>query len=86
MLNYIAKKGVIYFSFNTKINVCDNHHGFVDTNICPECGKIATDTYQRIVGFLTPSKSYSKERFKEFSARQWYDTAIEYGERSVIGD
>jgi ribonucleoside-triphosphate reductase len=86
MLNYIAKKGVIYFSFNTKINVCDNHHGFVDTDICPECGQVATDTYQRIVGFLTPSKSYSKERFKEFSARQWYDTAVEYGEHSVIGD
>ena len=86
MLNYIASQGVIYFCYNTKINVCKNHHGFVDSDICPECGEHACDTYQRVVGFLTPSKSYSKERFKEFSARQWYDTATMYGETSVIGD
>lgn len=86
MLNYIASQGVIYFCYNTKINVCKNHHGFVDTDICPECGEHACDTYQRVVGFLTPSKSYSKERFKEFSARQWYDTAIMYGETSIMGD
>lgn len=86
MLNYIASQGVIYFCYNTKINVCKNHHGFVDSGICPECGEHACDTYQRVVGFLTPSKSYSKERFKEFSARQWYDTAVMYGETSVMGD
>lgn len=86
MLNYIASQGVIYFCYNTKINVCKNHHGFVDSDICPECGEHACDTYQRVVGFLTPSRSYSKERFKEFSARQWYDTAVMYGETSVIGD
>ena len=86
MLNYIASQGVIYFCYNTKINVCKNHHGFVETDICPECGEKACDTYQRVVGFLTPSKSYSKERFKEFSARQWYDTAVMYGETSVMGD
>lgn len=86
MLNHIASQGVIYFCYNTKINVCEDHHGFVDSDICPQCGKHACDTYQRIVGFLTPSKSYSKDRFKEFSARQWYDTAVMYGETSVIGD
>jgi len=86
MLNYIASQGVIYFCYNTKINVCKNHHGFVDSDICPECGEHACDTYQRVVGFLTPSKSYSKERFKEFSAREWYDTAAMYGETSLIGD
>ena len=86
MLNYIASQGVIYFCYNTKINVCKNHHGFVGVDICPECGDPACDTYQRVVGFLTPSKSYSKERFKEFSAREWYDTATMYGETSIIGD
>lgn len=86
MLNYIASQGVIYFCYNTKINVCQNHHGFVDSDICPQCGERACDTYQRVVGFLTPSRSYSKERFKEFSARQWYETAAMYGETSVIGD
>lgn len=80
MLNKIAASGVIYFAYNTKINECKNHHGFVGTNICPVCGEGVYDTYQRIVGYLTPSRSYSKERFKEFNARQWY----EYGE--LVGD
>ena len=86
MLNYIASQGVIYFCYNTKINVCSNHHGFVGVDICPECGEEKSDTYQRVVGFLTPSKSYSKDRFREFSARQWYDTATMYGETSIMGD
>jgi ribonucleoside-triphosphate reductase len=86
MLNYIASRGVIYFCFNTKINVCKNHHGFVGMEICPECGEPVFDTYQRVVGFLTPSKSYSADRYKEFTARQWYDTAVIHGEGSVMRD
>lgn len=79
MLNKIADSGVIYFAFNTKINACKNRHGFVGTNICPTCGEPVEDTWQRIVGFLTPSKSYSKDRFEEFNARKWYDFAQEQG-------
>jgi ribonucleoside-triphosphate reductase len=73
MLNYIAKNGVIYFAFNSKINECKNHHGFVGANICPECGEGVFDTYQRIVGYLVPTRSYSKDRFKEFTTRKWYE-------------
>jgi len=73
MLNYIAQNGVIYFAFNSKINECKNHHGFVGTNICPECGEGVSDTYQRIIGYLAPTRSYSKDRFKEFNTRKWYE-------------
>lgn len=86
MLNYIAQKGVFYFAFNTKIGTCEEGHGFVGTDICPVCGKPKVDTWQRIVGFLTPSRAYSKDRFKEFSAREWYDSAVIHGERSIIKD
>ena len=75
MLNRIAQDGVIYFAFNTRINECENHHGFVGTDICPTCGKPVFDTYQRIVGYLTPTRSYSKDRFREFTTRNWYDYA-----------
>lgn len=75
MLNKIAKSGVIYFAFNTRINTCEEHHGFVGTDLCPTCGKPVIDTYQRIVGFLVPSKAYSKDRFREFNARKWYSYA-----------
>lgn len=74
-LNKIAKSGVIYFAFNTRICECENHHRFVGTDICPTCGEKVHDTYQRIVGYLVPTRSYSKYRFEEFNTRQWYDYA-----------
>ena len=86
MLNYIASQNVFYFAFNTRINTCKNRHAFVGTDICPECGEPVDDTWQRIVGFLTPSKSYSKPRKKEFGAREWYETAVIHGATSIIQD
>lgn len=75
MLNTIAQSGVIYFAFNTRINECKNHHGFVGTDICPTCGEPVYDTYQRIVGYLVPTRSYPKDRFREFNTRKWYEYA-----------
>jgi ribonucleoside-triphosphate reductase len=72
LLNKIAKEGVIYFAYNIKIATCENGHGFIG-NICPQCGGEVVDTFQRIVGYLTPSKSYSKQRKREFSERKWFD-------------
>ena len=74
-LNKIAQSGVIYFAYNTRINECKNHHGFVGTDHCPVCGEPVYDTYQRIVGFLVPTRSYSKDRFREFNTRQWFNYA-----------
>lgn len=73
VLNKIAQSGVIYFAFNTRINECKNHHGFVGTDICPVCGEGAQDTYQRIVGYLVPTRAYSSARKREFNTRQWYN-------------
>lgn len=80
VLNKIALSDVIYFAFNTRINECKNHHGFVGTDICPVCGEPVFDTYQRIVGYLVPTRSYSKDRKREFSTRQWYEYAQMVGE------
>lgn len=71
LLNYIADQGVIYFAFNLKINACKHNHGFYG-NTCPICGEPVETTYQRIVGFLTPAKTYSEARKKEFNKRVWY--------------
>lgn len=80
MLNKIADAGVLYFAFNTKLNECKNHHGFVGTDICPVCNSPVIDTWQRIVGFLQPVRHYSKDRKKEFSTRRWYSYANMKGE------
>lgn len=72
LLNYIAKSGVIYFAFNTKISACENTHGFYG-EVCPVCGKEKVDTFSRIVGYLVPTSQYSKERSNEYSERYWYN-------------
>lgn len=71
LLNYIADSGVVYFAFNLKISACRHNHGFYGET-CPTCGEKKVTTYQRIVGFLTPEKSYSRERSEEFALRDWF--------------
>ena len=70
LLNYIANQGVIYFAFNLKINTDNEHHSFT-TKTCPHCGSDATDTYQRCVGYLVPTKSWSEGRKRELTERDW---------------
>ena len=72
MLNYIASQGVIYFAYNTKISVCKNEHAFYGDK-CPRCGEPVADYYTRVVGFLTPVSSWSKERRAEYADRKWFD-------------
>jgi ribonucleoside-triphosphate reductase len=76
-LNKIANAGVIYFAYNARIGVCEDHHGFVGSDTCPVCGKPMIDQYTRVVGFLTRTGSWSKDRRKEFDARKWYEYASE---------
>lgn len=73
MLNLIAKEGVIYFAYNIKISACDDNHAFIGETC--HCGKPATETYSRIVGFLVPYSSFSKERKEEFDNRIWQEVS-----------
>jgi ribonucleoside-triphosphate reductase (formate) len=70
LLKELAKSGVKYFAFCTKISACKHNHGFYG-DICPVCGEPKVTTYQRIVGFLTPVRTYSEPRKKEFYMRDW---------------
>ena len=72
LLNYVAKQGVIYFAFNTKINVDEDQHAFIGTDICPRCGKPKVDTFQRVVGFYTKMGNWQDIRKKEGLARKYY--------------
>lgn len=71
LLNYIASQGVIYFAYNKQISICKDEHAFFGET-CPKCGKPKADTYCRVVGFLTPVSTYSKERKQEFNHRKWF--------------
>jgi len=64
--------GVTYFAFTTKINACEDNHAFFGS-VCPVCGKPVHTQYERIVGFYTPVKTWSKERKAENNLRLWHD-------------
>ena len=70
LLVELANQGVKYFAFCTRISACEQNHGFYG-EVCPICGKPKITTYQRVVGFLTPVRTYSKERKEEFYKRDW---------------
>ena len=70
MLNWVAQQGVTYFAFNGKVAQCKNFHSFYG-KVCPVCGEPVETEYTRIVGFYTPTKTYSKERKAEFNLREW---------------
>ena len=70
LTNYIADQGLTYFAFNTKIQSCEHNHAFFG-KICPVCGKPVYKEFTRIVGFLTPVNSWSKERKEEYKLREW---------------
>ena len=72
MLNWVADMGVTYFAFTTKINACEDNHAFFGS-VCPVCGKPVHTQYERIVGFYTPVKTWSKERKAENNLRLWHD-------------
>ena len=72
-LNYVAKSGVMYSAFTTKINVCKHRHASIGTKECPICGEPIVDQYARVVGFYTPTSNYQKIRKKEFDQRKWYN-------------
>ena len=76
MLNWVADMGVTYFAFTTKINACEDNHAFFG-DVCPVCGKPVHTQYERIVGFYTPVKSWSKERKEENEMRLWHDLNAE---------
>ena len=71
-LNYIASQGVFYFAFNPKILQCADHHAFMGTDHCPECGKSVENVYSRTIGYIRPRKAFSEHRRREFDLRRWH--------------
>lgn len=79
MTEYIADQGVTYFAFNTKIQACEDNHAFYGTT-CPVCGKPIATEYTRVVGFLTPVTTWTKERKAEYKMRKWEPVNVNFGD------
>ncbi len=70
VLNYMAAQGVVYFAFNLKIGVDNSGHTFTSKK-CPICGDSPIETYSRVVGYMTRTKSWSEMRQREYQERDW---------------
>ena len=74
LLCFAAKQGVVYFAFNYILSKCScGEITPSDIHICPKCGSGNIEHFTRVVGFLTPVKSWNAERRNEFHYRVRYD-------------
>ena len=64
LLEYAAKEGCQYFTFNIPNCQCDDC-GFIAKQpfeICPKCGSTHISLWDRIIGYLTKIKNWSEGR------------------------
>lgn len=69
-----AKQGVVYFAINFVLQLCENSHmNISNAEKCITCGSENLESYTRIVGYLTPVRSWNeKRRVLDFPNRQFY--------------
>lgn len=77
IIDYAIKVGCSYFTFNIPNTKCDKC-GFItkhNVDTCPKCGSDDLTKYTRVIGYLRPTKSFSKGRQIEEKQRTY--TSIE---------
>ena len=77
LLEFAAKNGCQYFTFNIPNCECDNC-GFIAKQpfeVCPKCGSTHVSLWDRIIGYLTKISNWSEGRQIEQKTRV-YDTNI----------
>jgi ribonucleoside-triphosphate reductase len=62
LIRSAVKKGVIYFAVNYTLQRCAKSHMSVGRGDKCYCGADIIETYQRVVGFLTATRTWNKTR------------------------
>ena len=73
LLEYAAQVGNNYITFNVPQTQCDDC-GFIAKHpfdVCPKCGSTHFTQWTRIIGYLRPTKTWSKERQSEGKNRMF---------------
>ena len=76
IIDYAIKVGCSYFTFNIPNTKCDKC-GFItkhNVDTCPKCGSEDLTKYTRVIGYLRPTKSFSKGRQIEEKQRTYTPT------------
>lgn len=78
LLEYAAKIGCTYLTFNIPNSECEDCGFITKTPIseCPHCGSKKINYYDRVIGYLTKIKNWSDGRQIEQKTRV-YDTLDE---------
>ena len=73
LLDFAVQEGTSYFTFNIPNSKCEDCGHIVKAPIhtCPKCGKENITWYTRIIGYLRPVTSFSKDRQIEASKRTY---------------
>ena len=73
VLNYAAKVGCSYFTFNIPNTVCNECGHITKHNLkkCPHCGSEDVDYLTRIIGYLKRVSNFSAPRRKEANSRHY---------------
>jgi len=71
LLNFAAKNGCSYLTFNIPMTECDDcgHIVNIPVSECPECHSKHINYATRIIGYLTKIKNWNSNRQKEFESR-----------------
>ena len=73
LLDFAAKEGTNYFTFNIPMSECSDCGHVVNAPIteCPKCHSKKIKYWTRIIGYLVCVNSWSSERQKEFTHRKY---------------
>jgi ribonucleoside-triphosphate reductase len=74
LLNVAVKKGCEYFTFNTKITICNECENIDKRTLytCPKCGSRDVDWATRVIGYLKKVSCFSEARQREHSLRHYH--------------
>ena len=77
LIDFAVQEGTSYFTFNIPNSKCDDCKHIVKAPIaeCPKCGSKNVTWYTRIIGYLRPISSFSKDRQIE-AAKRTYSKSI----------
>lgn len=76
LIDFAIQEGTSYFTFNIPNSKCEDCKHIVKAPItrCPKCGSEHITWYTRIIGYLRPITSFSKDRQIEASKRTYSKT------------
>ena len=76
LIDFAVQEGTNYFTFNIPNSKCEDCNHIVKAPItqCPKCGSEHITWYTRIIGYLRPITSFSKDRQIEASKRTYSKT------------